>query len=250
MPVTLTYHRRMDWDLSAAALAARVIILANGPLTADGLTLLQARLRPCDVLIAADGGANHACALGRPITALIGDMDSVSATTLQWLQTLSQPCQRLIYAPDKNYTDLELALSYAQRRYPRAQICIAAATAGRLDMGLANTLLLARHSYGVQGTASAPSTGLQLWDAWDTAFALCPPGGQFRIGQSGDRITLLSLSPLSQGIVTRGLQWALTQESLALGEGRGVSNSLQGAEFSLQLQTGTLLVVHSPTHHE
>lgn len=69
----------------------------------------------------------------------IGDFDSVSEEELALV--CSQSKEILQAQPEKNDTDLELAVKTAFVRYPQAQVTIFGAFGGRLDHTLANIFL-------------------------------------------------------------------------------------------------------------
>ena len=69
----------------------------------------------------------------------IGDFDSVSEEELALV--CSQSKEILQAQPEKNDTDLELAVKTAFVRYPQAQVTIFGAFGGRLDHTLANVFL-------------------------------------------------------------------------------------------------------------
>jgi thiamine pyrophosphokinase len=64
-----------------------------------------------DIIIAADGGAEELKRRGILPTVVIGDMDSISQSTLEYFK--SKGVQIAIYPHEKDETDLELALNYA-----------------------------------------------------------------------------------------------------------------------------------------
>ena len=87
----------------------RTIIVANGdpPTTREVSRWWQ----PGDRIIAADGGARHALALGLTPHVVVGDMDSLDA---EMRERLARQGSRLVlYPAEKDETDLELALLLA-----------------------------------------------------------------------------------------------------------------------------------------
>ena len=84
----------------------RAVIFANGAL--DDPAAAAALLRADDWLIAADGGLRHLRAIDHAPHVLIGDLDSVSAEEVAWAE--AQGTRVLRYPPEKDDTDLELAL--------------------------------------------------------------------------------------------------------------------------------------------
>lgn len=87
-----------------------------------------------DVVIAVDGGLAKLADVRVP-DVVIGDFDSFVGEV---------PVGALVYPPEKDVTDLELALAYARERGARS-IDVYGALGGRLDMTLANIGLLATY---------------------------------------------------------------------------------------------------------
>src|SRR5512145_747144 len=87
----------------------RIIIFANGDL--PDLNKVRSLLRADDFIICADGGTRHAFALGLMPNLVIGDMDSISKAHWQRVQEAGVPIE--LFPPDKNETDLELAINRA-----------------------------------------------------------------------------------------------------------------------------------------
>ncbi len=87
----------------------RAVIFANGNFNTSASILSS--FREDDLLIAADGGAKFYIAVGLWPNIVIGDMDSLSPSMIQDLK--NHGSQMIEYSPDKDQTDLELALIYA-----------------------------------------------------------------------------------------------------------------------------------------
>jgi thiamine pyrophosphokinase len=121
-------------------MSQKTIVLANG--TLDDPAPLRKRLMAWGEaeVIAADGGARLAASLGLRPQIVIGDLDSLDP---QDRQVLTEAGARLQASPaDKDETDLELALRLAVAGGAE-QVAVLGALGGRLDMTLANLLLLA-----------------------------------------------------------------------------------------------------------
>ena len=72
-------------------------------------------------------------------------------------------------------------------------------------------------------------------------------------GAVGGHVTLLPVGGPARGITTDGLLYPLTDEDLAPGSTRGVSNELLGSVAHVRLREGTLLAVQPGTtgaHHQ
>lgn len=208
----------------------KAVVFANG--VAPELALCRALLAGADLVVAADGGARALLRAGLPITAVLGDMDSLPADLLaRWR---AGGGETLVFAPEKDETDLELALAYMVARGAR-RIAVLGALGGRIDHELANLLLLA-----------AP-----LLDGVDAAVLdsrtriVAVRDSTTLTGRPGDLLSLLPITAQVDGIVTEGLHYPLRGETLYLGPARGVSNVFMGTHATVSITSGTLLAVHS-----
>jgi thiamine pyrophosphokinase len=210
----------------------RVLIIANGDLDAETIQRLRTTL--FDRLVAVDGGADHCRALGLRPDLIVGDLDSLAPETLGHFQAAGIPVER--HPERKDETDLELAILGAVRQGAE-YLVLTGALGGRLDMTVANVLLLAR--------PELRHLRVELWEGPRTTWLLWPPGGQIH-GRPGDTLSLLPLQADAEGLTTAGLVYPLHNETLCFGQARGLSNVLTEPMAQVHLRTGMLLVVHTP----
>lgn len=108
-----------------------IAILAGGD-----STLLP---RDYDVYVGVDGGCLKLLGQGLPLDMAVGDFDSVSETDLNNIK--AQAKQVVQSVPEKNDTDLELALKAVFEEDPTAKVSVYGAFGGRLDHFLSNIFL-------------------------------------------------------------------------------------------------------------
>jgi thiamine pyrophosphokinase len=209
----------------------RTIIVAGGRPNAS--RAWHAWVRPGDQVIGADGGAARALAQGIVPDLVIGDLDSLPARHRRALE--ARGSRFLIHPRAKDETDLELALTHAAEQGAQ-EIVILGALGGRLDHTLANLLLLA--------LPQLAGRSVRLVDGPDVALLLRTGEQATLEGQPGDLVSLLPLGGDALGITATGLAWPLQDGSLRFAFSRGVSNVMTGAEATIRLDTGLLLVVH------
>lgn len=215
-------------------MADRAIVLANGEIGAAPVVRDRLAGWTDAPVIAADGGSRYAEALGLRVDAVVGDLDSLDEGTGARLRAQGVDVERAPAAKDE--TDLELALLHAVER-GATRIAVIGAMGGRLDMTLANVLLLAHPLLdGVR---------VELWHGEQTAWLIRPPGGDVN-GGPGDTISLIPLGGDAHGVSTHGLAYPLRDETLAFGPARGVSNVFEGRDARVDLGGGLLLAVHTP----
>lgn len=217
-------------------MTSKFIVLANGEI--NNPSLIQTRLAPWSdaTVIAADGGYRHAEALGLRVNVLIGDMDSVREDN--GLGGDDREVSVIEFPQVKDETDLELALMHAAN-LGADEMVILGAHGGRLDMTLANLLLLTHPRLS--------SIHIEIWADIQTVWFIHPPGGEIA-GEPGDTVSLLPLLNDAIDITTTNLAYALTGGSLLAGEVRGVSNVMTDKNARIDLGAGTLLVVHTHGH--
>jgi thiamine pyrophosphokinase len=207
----------------------RAVIFANGILS-DAQTV-KSILHSDDLLIAADGGARHALALGLVPAVLIGDLDSILKADRIRLEAADTQIRQ--YPQDKNETDLELALQFAVNAGVR-EILIVAALGGRLDQTLGNLSLLTGPEFA--------ALDLRVDDGVEQAWFV-RQRTELR-GRPGELVSLIPWSGEVHGVTTSGLRWPLQSETLFPDRTRGISNELVGETALVEIKSGLLLLVH------
>lgn len=205
----------------------RSVIFANGWLDRPPT------LFPDDLILAADGGALHCLKYGLPPAAVIGDLDSLAEKHLEALKALG--AEIIQHPTRKDFTDLELAIDYAQKRGANPVILVGA-LGGRWDQTLANLLL----------PAAFPDLDLRLIDGLQEMVFLRPGRRGIITGRPGDTVSLIPLAGDAAGITTAGLEYPLDAETLRFGATRGVSNMLLLSQAEVSLVSGLLacVVIH------
>jgi thiamine pyrophosphokinase len=207
----------------------RAIIIANGQLKEPINPL------PEDLVIAADGGAMHCLAHNIKPNYVIGDLDSLDTEHISRLEALG--ARFIKYPARKDYTDLELALRFAQEN-GADEVIILAGLGARWDQTIANLML---------PILLAPLKVRLLDAGQEICFLQAGEGLRIR-GQPGDTVSLIPLAGPAQGITTRGLEYPLFEDRLEPGSTRGISNVLLVNEAFVSLEKGNLLcvIIHNP----
>ncbi|MFZ3130560.1 MAG: thiamine diphosphokinase [Desulfosporosinus sp.] len=208
----------------------KIAVLANG---AWDLEWGSQVLKEVDFLICADGGANHAVLSGRLPDFLIGDLDSITPENLKQCENAGCVIKR--FPSEKDETDLELALIYAeeQAHFVRERdIWLYGATGKRIDHIMGNIALMlayARKGYRIR-------LGDPEHEIWILQSRECI---RRSLGQE------ISLIPLSERAVvtTEGLHYPLTQGVLWQDSPRGISNVFLGEEAVIEVHEGWVMVV-------
>ena len=187
--------------------------------------------RDADLVIAADGGADHLARWGIEPHLVVGDLDSLGPEQRERLG----PDRVERWPVEKDKTDTELAIDRAIARGADEIVLLGALGGPRIDHAVANILTLA---FARRGTVS-----LRL--AYGPLSMRALFGGQRAVlgGAEGELVTLLAIGGDAVGVETDGLRYPLRGETLALGSSRGVSNEVARVGASVSLRSGTLLVV-------
>jgi thiamine pyrophosphokinase len=212
--------------LADGAGAARQALNQAWPGWADGIELV----------VAADGGARLADPLGLSIDRWVGDGDSIEPDRLARLRAAGVPVR--VVSRDKDESDTELALLEAIGAGAEDVTIIGALGGPRFDHSMANVGLLAHQALG-----GRPA---RLLDAATRVTLLRGPGTARLDGRPGDLVTLLPFGGSAEGVVTDGLRYPLSGETLDPGPSRGLSNVRLGAAAEVRLRAGRLLVIETP----
>jgi thiamine pyrophosphokinase len=208
--------------------AERTVLLFTGGDPVDAA--LASRLPPDAYVIAADSGLEQAALLERRVDLVVGDLDSVHPRTLEAAIAAGAAVERHPEAKDE--TDLELGLLAAVAR-GATRVVVAGGHGGRVDHFIANALLL----------ASPRFAGLEVEAFVGSARMAVVRGHVTLMAEPGDLVSLLALGGPAEGVRTCGLQFPLSGERLDVGSTRGVSNVFVGARATVEVGSGTLLVV-------
>jgi thiamine pyrophosphokinase len=189
------------------------------------------------LVLAADGGLDHALAAGLHPAGLVGDLDSVTPEGLAWATEHATIAR---HDPAKDYTDTELTLAIAVDLNP-AVLTLIAGAGDRLDHTLA--------ALGALGHASL--TGVPVLEAWWGAQrirVLHGPGrATFTELPVGTTISLLAAHGTCDGVGAAGVHWPLDQFQLEPLVGLGVSNVTTAPTVTVSVSTGVLTVFVWPT---
>lgn len=207
-----------------------VLIFANGII--EDVQWVRPYLQNATAIIAADGGTHHLHKLNHPPNLVIGDQDSLTPDLQTWLD--EHNVHFITYPPAKDETDLELALLYAVEHYAD-ELLLFGTLGGRLDQMLANILLLTHPQLN--------GRSIKLITANETAWLVTEKTTIH--GEIGDTISLIPLGGNTHIKNTSGLKWPLHNDILSFGLARGISNVLLKETAFVEIQSGTLLCIHT-----
>ncbi|MGH9247574.1 MAG: thiamine diphosphokinase [Acidimicrobiales bacterium] len=204
-----------------------VIVVGGG----DALDPSVHELLPdADLVIAADAGVDHAARIGLHVDVAVGDFDSVTAAGLQAAVAAGAHVER--HATDKDAIDLELAF-HAARHAGADRVVVVGLDGGRLDLFVANLLLL----------ASPDFADLAVEAIIGEAHVFVIRNELTISGRPGDLLSLLPVNGLARAVTTEGLRYPLHAEDLPAGTSRGCSNEFLSPVARVTIEAGTLLAI-------
>lgn len=204
---------------TAVVVAGGVPMPDVGPVVAEGA-----------FVVAADGGADTALALGLSVDLAIGDLDSIGDEALVTLGRAGTRIER--HSSAKDATDLELALDAALAVAPR-RLLVVGSDGGRLDHLLSSLDLL----------ASARYAGVEVDAMLGQARVHVIRRQRALSGSPGELVSLHALHGAAHGVVTNGLLYPLAGETLESGSSRGVSNVFAEPEAHVSIEDGVVLAI-------
>jgi thiamine pyrophosphokinase len=212
---------------------------------ADGAVPTRARLDAAwpgwndgvDLVVAADGGARHAGALGLRLDRWVGDGDSIDPRDLESLAAAGVVVEQL--EREKDASDTEFALLAAIAAGAATVTILGALGGPRTDHALTNVALLDH-----PGLAGHPS---RLFDEHAARISfLAGPAEAELAGHVDDLVTLVPVGGPAVGVTTRGLRYPLRNETLEPGSSRGLSNVRTTPQAGVALREGRLLLIETP----
>ena len=193
-----------------------VLLVAGG--REPGENWLRQTAAVFDKIWAVDKGLEYCMKAGLVPDVYIGDGDSVDEKGLRWAD--EKGVEVLGFSPEKDWTDLQLALHEAGRRIAGATVLVTGAWGGRFDHLLSAVFSLTwSFKWGVlpMGMADEKETLL---------FLNGPARARLEFYERPYDLSLLSLSSKCEGVSITGVRWELEDTVLLIEEPYAVSNEV------------------------
>lgn len=187
-------------------------------------------LGPADLVVAADSGADIAAGAAVAVDILVGDLDSISRSAME--RVFDNGTVIEAHSPDKDATDLDLALEVALRHDP-SEIVFVGGGGGRLDHLLGNV--------GVIGSPAARHVPVSWVMERETAYVV--RGGRSIPTTPGEVFSLIPIGSDARGVHIRHARWPLRDASLSFHSSLGISNVALGEEVEIEVGEGAILAV-------
>lgn len=208
----------------------RALIAANGELPAK--SLLEALQRSSDLFVCADGAANSLREIGLTPDVIIGDLDSITHESLEFYSERSA----IVEERDQETTDLEKALRYCVAHDVRTAMVVGV-SGKRLDHTISNLSTLEKYSSQLSIEVREPqSIGIFLRASANANSVRLP-------SRAGESVSLIAFRKV-EGIITSGLRYPLTEESLEWATRIGQSNCADRDHPEITIRTGALLIFY------
>lgn len=203
------------------------IILANGK-PPDKELLDYFRSTGFETLICADGGANSARIMGVVPDFIVGDLDSIEPTTLEYFSDTS----KVVKYKRQNDTDVEKCIKFAAKK-EFTKCLIMGATGDRLDHSFCNIGITIKFMGLIDIYLASGESLLEPFSG--TIERECTIGETVSI-YGVDKETLFT---------TKGLQYRLKSESLAFGVRESTSNIAVSNKIKITASKGSGLLIRS-----
>ena len=191
--------KRYDNDLLDPSLRPAILV-SGGPQPEPALLVRLREKLPQAPLLCADRGADLCRAAGVVPDGLIGDMDSLSAATRDWLEETGVP--EVVYPSEKDDSDQALA---TEKLFADGaeEIVVIGGLGGRMDHELANMMELVR--------AGREGRSIVYWDDINRLRYIGP--GKHEIARTDDYIGIVPFS--DDGMVGCIIRWTISACPLA-----------------------------------
>jgi thiamine pyrophosphokinase len=165
-----------------------------------------------------------------------GDFDSVTAEELSEIEKHVRSIKK--FKPEKDETDMELALNWALGENPE-KIRIFGATGGRLDHFFANVQLLLKPALKNVGF------NIKIIDKKNHIYIKTP--GSYEVKKRCDRkyISFIPMTSVVKGLTLEGFKYPLNNRHIPIGSTLCISNELINDYGTFSFSEGILMVIRS-----
>lgn len=233
-----TETKSLKWNglsiyLKSSELPDRDLLLVSGGRKPDPTWLKS--LASEKIVWSIDSGADHCRDAGIVPQRAIGDFDSISPVSMEWLRS-----NRVImetYKSDKDLTDLQLSLDLCEKEAPLAFVTVTGCWGGRFD-----------HVWSTINSIMKANTGggyFRFLGDNQEMMGIMKGGDRLKISSDDvslmpEVISLLSFSDLCKGVSIEGVRWTLDKRELERNYPYSISNRPVQTDVEVSLDSGWL----------
>lgn len=202
----------------------KTILFLNGDL--PSVKTIKKYCKTGDFVICADGGANGIAKAGIVPNIILGDLDSITAANLNYFRKKGVEIRKI---SEQETTDFEKSLRYITEKKLK-DLIVFGAVSSRPDHTLNNFSILRRYYRKLN---------IKLID---TDFDIFYVKNKISFNSEKCKVVSLMAMPEAKGITTKGLKYALKNETLEFGIREGTLNKTSAKVINISFKSGHLLL--------
>ncbi|MDU1538808.1 MAG: thiamine diphosphokinase [Paeniclostridium sordellii] len=211
----------------------KACILLNGEV--DNLNYIKDIVDNNDYryIICADGGAKHLYKLNIVPNYIIGDLDSLEESIINYYKNKGVDFKK--FPKRKDETDAQLCIHLA-KDLKVSEIHLLGALGGRIDHTIANINLM----YYIKELGVNPIIKSKVEDIYmiDSEFINI-------MGKRGDIISIIPAKGDVSGVTLKNLEYPLENATIKYGNPIGISNVMKSNQCSIKVKNGCLIIVRN-----
>lgn len=211
----------------------KACILLNGEV--DNLNYIKDIIDNNDYryIICADGGAKHLYKLNIVPNYIIGDLDSLEESIINYYKNKGVDFKK--FPKRKDETDAQLCIHLA-KDLNASEIHLLGALGGRIDHTIANINLM----YYIKELGINPIIKSKVEDIYmiDSEFINI-------MGKRGDIISIIPAKGDVSGVTLKNLEYPLENATIKYGNPIGISNVMKSNQCSIKVKNGCLIIVRN-----
>ncbi|HZG71712.1 MAG TPA: thiamine diphosphokinase [Chondromyces sp.] len=212
----------------------KIAIMGGGP--EENLPDLTAYNNEDTVWVGVDRGVYYLLERGIAPVVAFGDFDSV--TKKEWEEIRNQVGEIKKFRPEKDETDMELALAWAMEQKP-SEVVLLGATGGRLDHFFGNVSLLLKKNW------LHSKTRICLVDNQNWISIYLPDTHSIYLDKTSKYISFFPVKESVSGLTLEGFKYPLSGQTVDMGSTLCISNELIGQKGTFSFTSGIIMVVRS-----
>lgn len=195
--------------------------------------ILMEELKDADFVICADRGIEVLYKNGLTPNMLVGDFDSINQEVLAYYKEKGSDI--VIYPPEKNYTDSEIAFEKAINEHGTDTICLLGCTGTRIDHVIGNMGLLNR----------ALDKGIKAYIRDNNNYIFLIDKSTKLKNVFGKYISFQGFREDVSDFNIEGAKYGLTSHNLLFGDPLTVSNEFIDEYMKVSFPKGKVMVIYS-----